>query len=157
MNCVIVDDEYRGRELLATLLKTHCPELTVAAMADSVSGGYEVIRTVEPELVFLDIEMHDGTGFDLLQKFDIPYFKTIFVTSYDQYAIQAVRFHAYDYLLKPVIINELKDAVKRLVEENKLKPSEWRICSPINCRRCKRQAGGEESGNRSSFNGIPRA
>jgi two-component system, LytTR family, response regulator len=115
MRCVIIDDEYRGREVLASLLHTHCPEVKVVGVAANVEEGYEVIRMTNPDLVFLDIEMPDGNGFDLLLKFTNPKFKTVFVTSYDQYAIQAIRFHAFDYLLKPVIIDELKTTIRQLL------------------------------------------
>ena len=114
MKCVIVDDEFRGREVLASLLASHCPGVKVCGMAASVSSAVEVIRNTHPDVVFLDIEMPDGTGFDLLGRFSPPPFKTVFVTSFDQYAIRAVRFHAFDYLLKPVIVEELKQAVSRL-------------------------------------------
>lgn len=115
LTCVIIDDEYRGREVLSSLVKTHCPELTILATANDVMSGYETINRFKPDIVFLDIEMPDGTGFDLLQRFEQPAFKTVIVTSYDRYAIQAVKSHAFDYLLKPVIVNELKAMVSNFL------------------------------------------
>ncbi len=115
INCIIVDDEYRGREVLASLIARHCPEVNIVATAEDVASAYSTILREKPDLVFLDIEMPDGTGFDLLQKFDAPKFHTVFVTSYDQYAIQAVRSHAFDYLLKPVLVDELKNTVQQLL------------------------------------------
>ncbi len=117
MECIIIDDEYRSREVLAVLLKTHCPDVTVKGMAHSVQSGEKLINLTLPQLVFLDIEMADGSGFDLLMRFEKPNFRTVFVTSYDHYAIQAVKFHAYDYLLKPVLVEELKTTISKLEKE----------------------------------------
>lgn len=131
MKAIIVDDEYRGREVLAALLSTHCPRVTVAAMAGNVAAAHQVILSHRPDVVFLDVEMPDGTGFDLLEKFSKPEFKTVFVTSYDHYAIQAVRSRAYDYLVKPVLVDELKNAVARLAGTGENGAGESRIQRPV--------------------------
>lgn len=117
MKAIIVDDEYRGREVLASLLRMHCPDVEITGMADGVNAAYETIVGQNPDLVFLDIEMPDGNGFEVLKKFPVPSFRTVFVTSYEQYAIQAIRFRAFDYLLKPVIVQELKTTVNKLEKE----------------------------------------
>lgn len=116
MKAIIVDDEFRGREVLNYLLKTHCPQIEVIGQAEDVTEAYDLIMKSNPDIVFLDIEMPGGSGFDLLQKFSKPSFTTIFVTSYDQYAIQAIKHHAFDYLLKPVIVEDLKKTISNLIQ-----------------------------------------
>ncbi|MEI6946802.1 LytTR family DNA-binding domain-containing protein [Paraflavisolibacter sp. H34] len=111
MRVLLVDDEAPNRENLQELLKQYCPEVTVVAEADSVAEGVALIRRHAPELVLLDIRMQDGTGFDLLQQLGQVDFEVIFITAYDQYGIQAVKYAALDYLLKPVDIGELQAAI----------------------------------------------
>jgi two-component system, LytTR family, response regulator len=117
--CIIVDDEANGRENLRGVLEKYCPEVTVVAEANSALSGIEAINQHQPDLVFLDIEMPDGNGFKVLEFFDKPTFGVIFVTAYDQYAIQAVRFSAIDYILKPINIIELKNAIQRFQSRRK--------------------------------------
>jgi len=114
IRAVIIDDEQPAREVLVNFLSEYCPDVEVVARAASVSSGYNAIRKTSPDLVFLDIEMPDGKGFDLLNRFESVNFKVIFVTAYSEYAIKAFRFSAVDYLLKPVKIDELIDAVDRV-------------------------------------------
>lgn len=115
---VIIDDEKRGRETLKNLVEKYTKHVEVVDMADSAKTGVELIKKENPDLVFLDIEMPHGTGFDLLESFkgDIK-FEVVFTTAYDQYAIQAIKFAALDYLLKPIDIAELKEAIKRVEEK----------------------------------------
>lgn len=114
IKAVIIDDEQPAREVIANFLTEYCPDVEVVAKASSVSTGYNAIRRTSPDLVFLDIQMPDGKGFDLLNKFESIDFKIIFITAYSEYAIKAFRFSAIDYLLKPVKIDELIDAVDRV-------------------------------------------
>ena len=114
IKAVIIDDEQPAREVIANFLTEYCPDVEVVAKASSVSTGYNAIRRTSPDLVFLDIQMPDGKGFDLLNKFESIDFKIIFITAYSEYAIRAFRFSAIDYLLKPVKIDELIDAVDRV-------------------------------------------
>ena len=114
---VIIDDEQPARDSLKNYLNEFCPEVEIIAMADSVETGLEVIRKLAPKLVFLDIEMLDGNGFDLLRQLESINFKIIFVTAFTDYAINAIKFHAVDYLVKPVNITELKNAVEKVSEE----------------------------------------
>lgn len=90
------------------------PGVEIVAECDSVKPAYQAILQLQPQLVFLDIEMPNGNGFDLLQMFKLPTFKVIFVTAYSDYAIRAFRFAAADYLLKPVKVDELVDAVNKV-------------------------------------------
>jgi two-component system LytT family response regulator len=114
LRTVIIDDEYHIRDTLIKMLEMHCPaEVRVIGQASGVASGIEAIRELQPDLVLLDIQMKDGTGFDLLYKLSSIDFKVIFITAYDQYALQAFRFSAVDYLLKPVNPEQLIEAVQR--------------------------------------------
>lgn len=113
LRTVLIDDEPNNLENLARLLDTYCPELHIVATAMDARSGKEIILKHQPDLVFLDIQMPGENGFDLLRSLDRYDFEIIFVTAYDQYGIQAVKFAAVDYLLKPVHIDELQLAVKK--------------------------------------------
>lgn len=114
---VLIDDELNNLENLQFLLQQHCPELVFAGKAVSAAEGLQLIKSQSPDLVFLDIQMPGQTGFDMLRALDKTNFEVIFVTAYDQYGIQAIKFSALDYLLKPVDVEELKNAVSRAVEK----------------------------------------
>ena len=118
---IIVDDEKGGRESLKKLLERHCPEIEVIATAANINVAREKITALQPDLVFLDIEMPGGSGFDLLEQLSDKSFSVIFITAYDQFAIKAIRFSAIDYLLKPVDPEELKNAVSAFVLKHKAK------------------------------------
>jgi len=113
LRTVIVDDEGHVRATLGKFLGKFCPECTVDGEAGSAKEAYEVIRRVQPDIVLLDIQLGDATGFDLLKKFDDPAFKVIFITAHDRYAVQAFKVSALDFLLKPVSPVELANAVKK--------------------------------------------
>ena len=113
MRAIIVDDEAPNREVLRNLLAMHCPQVELIGEAEHVKSAYELISQTGPDLVFLDILMPEADGFELLRKYEEPPFDVIFVTSYSEYAIDAVRFSAIDYLLKPVEVKLLTDAVSR--------------------------------------------
>jgi two-component system LytT family response regulator len=121
LSAVLIDDERNGIDNLRQLLQTYCPSVTVLATALNAEEGRQVILQHQPELVFLDIQMPGKSGFDLLQSLPRPNFEVIFVTAYDQYGIQAVKFAAVDYLLKPIDIAELEMAVQRATERSRLK------------------------------------
>jgi two-component system, LytTR family, response regulator len=108
---VIVDDEQNNIEVLQRLLEKFCPIITVVGIAKNTETGHTVISQLQPQLVFLDIEMPFGNGFDLLERMIPVTFEVIFVTAFNQYAIKAFKYAALDYLLKPVSIEELKRAV----------------------------------------------
>lgn len=114
IRAIIIDDERPAREVIANYLAEYCPDVEVVSHASSVREGYTAIKASSPDVVFLDVEMADGTGFDLLSMFDTVDFRVIFVTAYSEYAIRAFRFSAADYLLKPVSIDELIDAVEKV-------------------------------------------
>jgi two-component system LytT family response regulator len=114
---IIVDDEEKSRKLLKNLLTQFCTNVQVLDLADSVSAAYDAIKKQQPDLIFLDIVMPDENGFELLEKIRDMKIEVIFTTAYDQYAIKAIRFSALDYLLKPINIDELQNAVKRVDEK----------------------------------------
>jgi two-component system, LytTR family, response regulator len=121
LTTIIVDDEKPSRDGLSTYIRDFCREISVVAECDSVKTAYNAILEHHPDLVFLDIEMPNGNGFDLLKLFKKPEFKVIFVTAYSEYAIRAFRFSAADYLLKPVKVDELVEAVSKVRDSLDLK------------------------------------
>ena len=110
---IIVEDEARSREFLTDVLTEHCPGLQVVGTAGNVAEAVSAIRELKPDLIFLDIELQTGTGFDVLEQISGAQPAVIFTTAYDHYAIKAIKFSAVDYLLKPIDVDELKAAVAR--------------------------------------------
>jgi two-component system LytT family response regulator len=116
IKAIIVDDESGARETLAGLLERFCPEVDVVAQAGTIDEAIQVISNNQKDLVFLDIEMPFGNSFDILESLENIDFEVIFITAHDQYAIEAFKFSAVDYLLKPVKIKDLKNAVEKVVK-----------------------------------------
>ena len=116
IKAILIDDEQHGIETLQSFLADYCPEVTVAGTAQEVNKAYELIQYTEPDLVFLDIQMPGQNGFQLLKKFKKIHFQIIFVTAYSEYAIQAFKFSAADYLLKPLDIKDLIQAVQKVLQ-----------------------------------------
>ncbi len=114
---ILIDDEDNNLENLGFLLKQHYPLLEMTGSATSAEDGIKLIQQTEPDLVFLDIQMPGMTGFDMLRKISSVNFEVIFVTAYDQYGIQAIKFSALDYLLKPLDVEELKKAVEKAIQK----------------------------------------
>ncbi|MFN0188354.1 MAG: LytR/AlgR family response regulator transcription factor [Bacteroidia bacterium] len=117
LRCLLVDDENDSRIVLKDLLRNFCQEAEVIGEASNFEDAYVLINEKSPDLVFLDIQMPTGNGFMLLRKFEKIPFEVIFVTSYDKYAINAIKFSALDYLLKPVAIHDLQNSVKKAYEK----------------------------------------
>lgn len=116
IKAIIVDDEERALQLNVNMISTYCPQVEILAVFDSVDMAYEGILLHKPDLVFLDIDMPPYTGFDLLRRLQPVFFEVIFVTAFNHYAIDAIRFSALDYLMKPVKIDELQNAVLKAIE-----------------------------------------
>jgi two-component system, LytTR family, response regulator len=110
---LIVDDEKSSREALSIYLNEYCPVIDIVGDCDSVKKAFKAIHELNPDLVFLDIEMPMANGFELLKMFNPVNFRVIFVTAYSEYALDAFRYSAVDYLLKPVKVTELIEAVKK--------------------------------------------
>lgn len=117
ISALIIDDEVNNCEHLQKLLGKYCPRVTVVGKTHDAVTGIQLIEQFQPQLLFLDIKMPGGSGFDLLEAIPNRHFEVIFVTAFDHYAIKAIRFCAFDYLLKPVNILELQQAVGRVVEK----------------------------------------
>lgn len=118
---IIVDDEEDGRLVLQSLIQSHCPSVEIIKQCKSAAEGEQAINSLEPDIVFLDINMPNANGFALLDKVKKRQFNLIFVTAYHNYAIRAIKYSALDYLMKPIDEVELKDAVNRCskpTEEN---------------------------------------
>ena len=113
MRTILIDDETVARDNLKTMLSIYAPEVQIVAEADGVKTGLATIKEYKPELVLLDVEMKDGTGFDLLSFYGRLDFKVIFVTGHDAYAIRAFKISAIDYVLKPVDPDDLVSAINK--------------------------------------------
>jgi two-component system LytT family response regulator len=117
LKTIIVDDEPYCCESLNTLLERYCPEVKIAAICNSGKAALTEIPIQNPNLVFLDIEMPYMNGFELIERLPLINFDLVFTTSYDQYAIKAIKFSALDYLLKPIDREELKKTVAKVVQK----------------------------------------
>ncbi|HWK02604.1 MAG TPA: LytTR family DNA-binding domain-containing protein [Puia sp.] len=117
ITAIIIDDELKGRIALRQKLKDYCPDVELAGEAGDGAEGLKLIEQYQPEIVFLDIEMPGMNGFEMLLQLRRKSFHLIFTTAYDHYAIKAIRFAAFDYLLKPVDIEELRTAIQKIKNE----------------------------------------
>lgn len=127
MKAIIVEDEQKNRENLQLLLARYCPEVNLIGCCSNATEAYESIVTLQPELLFLDIEMPGENGFSLLERLPQINFEVIFVTAFDHYGIKAIKFSALDYLLKPIDIHELIHAVKKAGKKINLKIENQRM------------------------------
>lgn len=127
LSAFIVDDKPANIQTLQQLLAGYCARVQVSGHARNIEDAYRDICTLRPDIVFLDIEMPDGNGFELLKKFSQVTFETIFVTAYDHYAVDAFRQHALDYLLKPIDIEALQQAVAKAGKQIELKQTNERL------------------------------
>lgn len=118
IRAVVIDDEKRSRDTLSGLLAKYCFEdVEVVAEANGCVTGIEAIKAHAPEVIFLDIQMPDGSGFKLLEELDEINFEVVFTTAYDQFAIKAIRYSALDYLLKPIVPAELRNSVDKVKQK----------------------------------------
>ena len=124
LNAIIIDDERNSRNALRQKLLNHCTNVMIIAECENGEEGIENIEKKKPDIVFLDVEMPRMNGFTMLQQLKNKNFEVIFVTAYDHYAIKAIRYSALDYLVKPVEIDDLKNAINRVIEKmNIAKPN----------------------------------
>lgn len=117
MTCIIVDDEAISRETLENYVIKYCEHVTVSALCENVQEGLAAIKKYQPDIVFLDIEMPYGDGFDLLDQVETINFDVVFITAFSNYAIRALNMSATYYILKPVDIDELIAAVEKIREQ----------------------------------------
>jgi len=113
INALIIDDEPKLRKVLQIKIEQYCSDINIVGNASNIEEGYEKINTLNPQIVFLDISMPGGSGFELLEKFDRITFEVIFVTGFNDYVLDALKVSAVDYLLKPVITDDLIKAVQK--------------------------------------------
>ena len=132
ISAVIVDDEIDAREAMELAVQKYCPEVTIAGIYATPESGIAGIRQVRPDLVFLDVQMPKMSGFDVLQQLSPISFEVIFVSAYDRYAIKAIKFSALDYLLKPVDVDDLIQAVKKVKERLNNKNNSYQYQSVLN-------------------------
>ena len=116
IRAIIVDDEPLCCDTLETMLEKYCPEVQLSAICQSGEEAIKVINQENPDLVFLDIEMPRMNGFDMLRQLSPINFEIIFTTSFDQYALKAIRFSALDYLLKPIDKDDLVGAIQKVIQ-----------------------------------------
>jgi two-component system, LytTR family, response regulator len=131
-SAIIVDDESPAIKMLQWSLSTYCPNVEVIATASSAQEAIEKIVALQPQVVFLDIEMPRMNGFEMLTHLPgkLP-FKVIFTTAYDQYAIQAIKFSAVDYLMKPIDKDELINSISKLHEYNNIQPEQVKLLNTL--------------------------
>lgn len=127
IKAIIVDDELRARDVLTNLLVRFCPTIEVIAACENLKEAVEKIKSLQPQVVFLDIEMPDYAGYEIVKFFDKIDFQIIFVTAYEHYAIRAFEIAAIDYLLKPIEIERLKQSIERLEERVQLDHQKERL------------------------------
>ena len=122
LKTIVIDDETDAVDFIRTIIGEYCPSLEYTGKAHNVLQGIQVINDIKPDLVFLDVEMPNGTGFDLLARYPEKKFDVIFITAFNHYAIRAIKFSAVDYILKPININEFIEAVDRVIKKKTEKP-----------------------------------
>ena len=127
IKAIVVDDEAKSRNTLIASIKKYTPSIEVIADAASVVEALKKIKNLKPDLLFLDVQLPDGSGFDILELLPNFNFKIIFVSAYDKYAIHAFKFSAIDYLLKPVEPDMLVKAIEKTVKEDKLQSLEGKL------------------------------
>jgi two-component system LytT family response regulator len=127
ITALIIDDEQRARDLLKKTIEKYCPDVQIMGTGSSVDEAVNLIRTHNPDLVFLDIEMPNGNGFTLFDKIKNIAFDVVFTTAYEEYAIKAFRISALDYLTKPIDYRDLQEAVNKLKNKKKIHLNEQRI------------------------------
>ena len=119
LTTILIDDENNSRNVLRQKLGNYCPEIIIIAECDNGETGIKNIEELNPDIVFLDVEMPRMNGFTMLQRLQNRNFELIFVTAYDHYAIKAIKFSALDYLVKPVEVADLKAAVEKAIQKRK--------------------------------------
>ena len=118
LKAIIIDDEPKGRSILQQLLALHAPKITVVSTAANAEEGLKLIDLHNPDVVFLDIEMPGKSGFELLREIGSINFKVVFVSAHNHYSLKAIKFHAFDYLLKPIDLDELKQTIEKLLSSS---------------------------------------
>jgi two-component system LytT family response regulator len=119
---LIVDDEQDAVTSIKLIINEFCPELQLIGTANLIDDAWEMIKKNDPDLIFLDIDMTRGTGFDLLERFPIRKFDVIFITAYHEFESESASYGAFNYIYKPIDIDAFKNAVDKVIEHRKLNP-----------------------------------
>ena len=133
IKAVIIEDEFNARMLLKEHLKRMAIQIDIIGEAENVENGIEMLKNTSPDLVFLDIQLENKSGFDILEKIAATgsiSFKVIFITAYDKYAVQAIKYSAFDYLLKPIVHEELVKALNKFIDQKtneQLSPLQYKL------------------------------
>lgn len=117
IKAVIIDDEQKAIKSIELIVKEYCPNVSIMGNASSANEGIQLIAETKPDLVFLDVEMPQGNGFEMLNRIPERNFDVIFITAYNHYAMKAIKFSAVDYILKPIDIYEFISAVNKIEEK----------------------------------------
>ena len=120
LKTIIVEDEAKSREMLRKMVEMFCPEVSIAGVAESVPAAVKLIKEAQPDIILLDIELHPDKCFDIFPQLDHLDFEVIFTTAYKNYAIEAIKYGALDYLLKPIDMGELKAAISKAIQKRSL-------------------------------------
>lgn len=123
INALLVDDEKSNSDVLSEILNKYCPSITVTGISTDIIAAEQLIAKLDPQLIFLDIQMPNGSGFDLLDKIRHRHIEVIFITAYNDFLLKAIRYSALDYILKPVSIPEIVEAVRRAEARLALRPT----------------------------------
>lgn len=116
LKAVVIDDENKARATLCDMIRNYCSDIEVVADCLNISSAIVAVKEHRPDIVFLDISMPEGNGFELLEHFRELTFEIVFVTAHDEYMLKAIRASAVDYLLKPVSISELREAISNVIK-----------------------------------------
>ena len=135
IRCLVVDDEMPARQALCRQIERHCPHFQVVQTASSAAEAFQLIKELAPEVVFLDVRMPHETGLELLDRFEERTFHVVFCTTYHEYAVEALRKKAFDYLLKPVDAMDLIACAKRITYALRVQPESQQTQTPPGGRR----------------------
>ena len=130
IRCLVVDDEMPARQALCRQIERHCPHFQVVQTASSAAEAFQLIKELAPEVVFLDVRMPHETGLELLDRFEERTFHVVFCTTYHEYAVEALRKKAFDYLLKPVDAMDLIACAKRITYALRVQPESQQTQTP---------------------------
>jgi DNA-binding response OmpR family regulator len=150
---IIVDDETNGREVLKQLLKKNFDDIDIIGMAHSIESAVKTIAFSDPDIVFLDIEMPNGSGFDILKRLDNINFEIIFVTAHQHYAIKAIKQSAIDYIVKPIDVDDLRIAIERY--RNKKNDSRMKYGNAMGTRSSELNAAGGSEQDNADIGNVP--
>lgn len=132
LRTILIEDEPLVLQSQSALIQKYCPNVEIIGTAQDLSSGKKLIEQSNPDLVLMDIQLAEGTSFELLKSLHQLDFEIIFITAFSQYAIKAIKFNALDYLLKPVDVDDLKEAIKRAIYHRSQKSTNLRLQSFLN-------------------------